>query len=67
MSGDKRLDNLVEAGWHVIDSDFDRAAIVIWKRRACEFLEDFLGPDHVSTKSFVICLRHSEAALLSKS
>jgi hypothetical protein len=66
MSQEKCLDDLIEAGWHVIDSEFDRAAVVFWKRRACEFLVEFLGPDHASTQSFLVCLRHSEAALLSK-
>ncbi|MDD3471146.1 MAG: hypothetical protein PHS86_00035 [Syntrophaceae bacterium] len=66
MSQDKRLENLVEAGWHVIDSEFDRKAIMFWRRSAFEFLEELLGPEHVATQSFLLCLRHSEAELVSK-
>lgn len=66
MSQDKCLEDLVEAGWHVIDSEFDKAAIVNWKRRACDFLVEFLGPEHASTKSFLVCLKHSEAMLISR-
>lgn len=66
MSQDKCLEDLMEAGWHVIDSEFDRAAILHWKRAACEFLVEFLGPEHASTQSFMNCLKHSEAVSISR-
>ncbi len=66
MSQDKRLEDMMEAGWHVLDSEFDQTAILVWKQRACEFLIEFLGPDHSSTQSFLVCLKHSEAALIAR-
>jgi hypothetical protein len=52
MNSEKRLDDLIEAGWHVIDSEFDRQALMFWKKKAYDFLTDFVGPEHASTQVF---------------
>jgi len=52
MIGEKRIDDLIEAGWHVLDSDFDTAAFQQWRKQAFECLTDLLGPDHSYTRSF---------------
>ncbi|MGB6067470.1 MAG: hypothetical protein WBG50_21915 [Desulfomonilaceae bacterium] len=52
MYSGKSLDDLIEAGWHVIDTEFDAGAFYYWKRKALDFLTDFVGPDHESTRSF---------------
>jgi hypothetical protein len=52
MNSEKRLYDLVEAGWHVIDTEYDRQALHFWKQKAYDFLSDFVGPDHASTKDF---------------
>ena len=31
MDLDKRIDDLVEAGWHVLDTDCDERALLYWK------------------------------------
>lgn len=52
MNTEKRLDDLIEAGWHVIDSEFDMRALHFWKKKAYDFLSEFVGPDHASTQDF---------------
>jgi len=52
MFAEKRIDDLIEAGWHVLDSDFDAAAFQHWRKQAFKCLTDLLGPDHTYTKSF---------------
>jgi hypothetical protein len=52
MCNEKRLDALIEAGWHVIDTEYDKRALYFWKKKAYDFLENFVGPDHVSTQGF---------------
>lgn len=53
MDLEKRIDDLIEAGWHVLDSEYDEAALVYWKKTASDFLIDFLGRRHSVTESFI--------------
>ncbi len=55
MDLDKRIDDLIEAGWHVLDTDYDERALVHWKEAASAFLIDFLGRRHVVTENFICC------------
>jgi hypothetical protein len=52
MNSEKRLDDLIEAGWHVIDTEFDARALHFWKKKAYDFLSDFVGPEHAGTQDF---------------
>jgi hypothetical protein len=52
-----RIDDLIEAGWGVLDPDFDLIAFHHWRRRAFHCLSDMLGPDHVYTRHFEIVVR----------
>ncbi|HMK34687.1 MAG TPA: hypothetical protein VK463_06455 [Desulfomonilaceae bacterium] len=52
MNAEKRLDDLIEAGWHVIDTKFEEQAIFFWKKKAYDFLSEFVGPDHACTLTF---------------
>ncbi len=36
MSLEQSVDSLIEAGWHVIDSDFDIAAFTHWRKQALD-------------------------------
>lgn len=45
---DQQLRNLVEAGWHVIESDFDIAAFLTWREAAVKCLNELMGPDFES-------------------
>jgi hypothetical protein len=52
MYSGKRLDDLIEAGWLVVDTEFDAEALYYWRKKALDFLTDFVGPDHTCTQSF---------------
>jgi len=45
---DQQLRNLVEAGWHVIESDFDTAAFLTWRDAAVKCLNELMGPEFES-------------------
>jgi hypothetical protein len=49
---EKQIDDLIEAGWHVLDTDFDAVALRHWKTQAFACLTALLGPDHQYTVSF---------------
>lgn len=48
---DQQLRNLVEAGWHVIESDFDRGAFLKWRKAAVACLDELMEPDEKNTLS----------------
>lgn len=60
MYSGKRLDDLIEAGWHVVDTEFDARALYYWRKKALDFLTDFVGPDHACTQSFRHCIQQPE-------
>jgi hypothetical protein len=45
MQFSKNLDDVIEAGRHVVDTGFDEQAYLIWKKKVNRFLSDFVGPD----------------------
>lgn len=49
---EEQIDRLIEAGWYVLESDFDRAAFIHWRQRAFQCLMTLLGPDHPYTECF---------------
>jgi hypothetical protein len=52
MTVEQRIDNLIEAGWNVLDSDFDRSAFADWRRKALDCVAALLGPSHAYTGYF---------------
>jgi hypothetical protein len=60
MYSGKRLDDLIEAGWHVVDSEYDAEALYYWKKKVLDFLTDFVGPEHACTQSFKHCVQQTE-------
>ncbi len=36
MSPEQLVDDLIEAGWHVIDTDFDMTAFTLWRKQALD-------------------------------
>ena len=52
MKIDRQIDELIKAGWEVVDSDFDPVAFQHWRLKAFECLNAMFGPDHVYTKYF---------------
>jgi hypothetical protein len=49
---EEQIDGLIEAGWYVLESDFDQAAFINWRQRAFHCLMTLLGPDHPYTEYF---------------
>ncbi len=60
MGIEGKIDALVEAGWNVLESDFDEEAFLHWRVRAHECLEALLGPDHIYTERFKETMGRSE-------
>jgi hypothetical protein len=58
MSFGARIDELIEAGWGVLESDFDPVAFQHWRRRALDCLTAVVGPDHASTRRFQHLVEH---------
>ena len=52
MKAENQIDELIKAGWGVVDSDFDPIAFQYWRLKAFECLAAMFGPDHVYTKYF---------------
>ena len=60
MLKEKLIDDLIEAGWCVVDTYFNETAFRNWRERALICLTDLLGPEHVYVQQFNDCLRQSE-------
>jgi len=52
MRIERRIDNLIEAGWQVLLSDFDEQAFSIWRKEALRCVEAIMGPNHTYTRYF---------------
>jgi len=59
-----KIDALIEAGWHVLETGFEDEAFLNWRIRAYECLEVLLGPSHHYTEHFRSAVRRSEATAL---
>ncbi len=60
MMIEHQIDRLIDAGWTVLESDFDAEAFHDWKRKAYECLNSILGPDHAYTQYFSHCVNLPE-------
>ena len=66
MVPEKRIDDLMEAGWHVLESNFDESAFQNWRREAFDCLAAMLGPEHTYTRYFKKYVdQHPRAGLLT--
>jgi len=52
MKIEDQIDELIKAGWRVVESDFDIVSFQNWRLQAFECLNAMFGPDHVYTKYF---------------
>ncbi len=52
MTVEQRIDDLIEAGWHVLDSDFDATAFADWRMKALDCVTALLGSSHTYTCYF---------------
>jgi hypothetical protein len=62
----KPIDDLIEAGWHVLDSDFDYSAFKHWKRQALNCFETLLGPEHGYTRYLQDCINVIDESVISE-
>ena len=47
-----RLDQLIEAAWRVIETDFDPVVFQQWRAHALACVTEMVGPDHYYTHCF---------------
>jgi hypothetical protein len=52
MSIEKQIDDLIEAGWYVLDSNLDPVAFQNWRNQASDCIIALLGPHHTYTEYF---------------
>ncbi len=64
MSFEQLVDNLIEAGWHVLDSDFDITAFTHWRKQALDCIGALMGPEHAYTHYFRDFVDQAEKANL---
>jgi hypothetical protein len=60
MTANRQIDHMIEAGWKVLDSDFDESAFLAWRKRAADCLKALVGSDHSCTKDFLRLIRETE-------
>lgn len=48
----EKIDDAIEAGWNVLESDLDPSAFKRWRREAFECVTALVGPDHPYSKYF---------------
>jgi hypothetical protein len=60
MYQERLIDSLIKAGWHVLDTDFDEAALRNWRELALICLTDLLGSDHIYVQQFTEWVRQRE-------
>jgi hypothetical protein len=52
MKAENQIDELIMAGWRVVDSDFDPVAFDHWRLKAFDCLTAMFGPDQVYARYF---------------
>jgi hypothetical protein len=60
MDAVKRLDELIEAGWDVLETNFDEDAFQQWREKAYKYIEATVGEHHPHAKYFRQYVRKSK-------
>ncbi len=61
---ERLIDELIEAGWGVLDTDFDEKAFAHWRQSACDCIAALLAPDHPCLRLFQNYVREANATSL---
>jgi hypothetical protein len=61
---EKQLDALIQAGWHVFESDFDHKAFLRWRKQAYECVSLLVGADHPYTEHLRLNIKDAEPSCL---
>jgi hypothetical protein len=62
MLSEKRINDLIEAGWHGLETGFDESAFQNWRREAFKCLTAMMGPEHPYTLYFKEYVHHYRRA-----
>ena len=60
MPIERRVDDLIAAGWRPLGPDFGPVAIQHWRRRVFDYMTAVYGRHHVYTRHFENCVRQGE-------
>lgn len=60
MRFERRIGELIENAWRVLETDCDAISFQDWKREASGCLTDLLGSDHTYTRYFNDCVRDAK-------
>ena len=60
MSIERRMDDLIAAGWRALSPDSGPTVVQYWKQRALDYMTAVHGSDHVYTRHFANWVRQSE-------
>jgi hypothetical protein len=52
MTSIERIDRLIEAGFRIVETDFEPGAVQDWSEKALDYLSTELGPEHTYTRRF---------------
>jgi hypothetical protein len=52
MFNERALEKLIQAGWYLIESDFDTGAFAHWKEEAFDCVNGLMGSQHACTRCF---------------
>lgn len=52
LSTEQKFEEMIKAGRDVVTRDFHENAVAKWRKQACEFLTEMLGPEHPYTLHF---------------
>ncbi len=58
---DNKIDELIKAGWNLIESDLDAAAFQNWENQVRDSLGALVGPDHTYARQFEDYVKGTEA------
>jgi hypothetical protein len=61
MTVEQRIDDLIEAGWRVLNSNFDAAEFAIWRRKALDCVTALVGPSHTYARYFSDFVEEAES------
>jgi len=57
---DRRVNDLIAAGWLALGPDSGPVAVQHWLRKVFDYMTAVYGADHVYTRHFDNCVRQSE-------
>lgn len=60
MDAVKQIEQLIEAGWHVLNSDFEENSFHQWREQAYKYIVATLGADHPYAVYFRRYVKHSK-------